>query len=214
MCGSDMAPGPSLINEQTEGEDELTGVNIKRTRGRQSDLFLSRFISLSLSPCVCAYCRLQQFHNPWLAGQPAQRAVLLRSTHTWTATVQQQERASPAFTCRSCLQPPWGWILLLSLINVAGAEINLQHCKTLGFCLWGGVARTDKLGVYLKVFYFGQWPAPRRAPVCDNWLPSSGECSRAEVPPGAFVVRSFSQQKLLFLQRYWLIWWVVRPWVQ
>lgn len=65
----------------------------------------------------------------WLAGRPVQ----LRSTHTRTAAVQQQERASSAFTCRSCLQPPWGWILLSSLITVAQAEINLQHSITLGF---------------------------------------------------------------------------------
>lgn len=97
---------------------------------RHRNLFLCLALSLLFSLTVSvptAY--ISSFTIPdWLAGQPVQ----LRSTHTRTAAIQR-ERASSAFTCRSCLQPPWGWILLSSLITVAQAEINLQHSITLGF---------------------------------------------------------------------------------
>lgn len=122
------------------------GPNINGMGWRHRDLFLCLALSLLFSLTVSvptAY--FSSFTIPdWLAGQPVQ----LRSTHTRTAAVQQQERASSAFTCGSCLQPPWGWILLSSLITVAQAEINLQHSITLGFVYemvsqeqihWGGL---------------------------------------------------------------------------
>lgn len=163
------------------------GANINRMGWRHREtsfcLSLSRFISPFLSGCVCAYCLLQQFHNPQLAGWPAQQAVLLCSTHTRTAAVQQQERASSAFTCRSCLQPPWGWILLSSLITVAQAEINLQHSITLSFVYEMVLQEQIHWGVYLKVFYFGQWSADRAVSggSCDLTLPPSGGCADRHV---------------------------------
>lgn len=185
MCGSGVAPVSTLepghdLWTCTEAENEWRGPNINRMGWRHRETSfspsLSRFISPFLSGCVCAYCLLQQFHNPRLAGPPVRQAVLLRSTHTWTAAVQQQERASSAFTCRSCLQPPWGWILLSSLITVAQAEINLQHSITLGFVYEMVLQEQIHWGVYLKVFYFGQWSADQtvRGRSCGFILPPSG----------------------------------------
>lgn len=100
------------------------------------------YLSFSFWLCLCLLPT--SAFSQSLAGQPVQRGF----AHAPTAAVQQQERASSAFTCRSCLQPLWGWILLSSLITVVQAEINLQHSITLGFVYemvsqeqihWGGL---------------------------------------------------------------------------
>lgn len=91
MYSSGVAPGSTgslgMINEHAQRlRMSNGGANINRMGWRHREtsfcLSLSRFISPFLSGCVCAYCLLQQFHNPRLAGWPAQQAVLLRSTHT------------------------------------------------------------------------------------------------------------------------------------
>lgn len=157
MCGSDLVSGPTrhlnwLMNRV--GDDEQTD---RRETGISFalPLFLSHFISRSLSLSLCLLPTSAVSQSP--ARQPtAEQAVLLRSTHTWAAAVQQQERASSAFTCRSRLQTSLRLVLVIIIINYGSSRDKPSAFQNSQFCLWDGVARTDKLGVYLKAFYFGQ----------------------------------------------------------
>lgn len=147
--GHNMSPG--WINKQSLSptERQMTSVRSqKRSRARQSGiLFLFHWLS------VCARCLVQQFHNPRPARQG--RAVLLHSPHTRRAAVQQQERAS-AFTCSSCLHPPWGWILPFSLIIVTLTETDIRFLLN-SLALFIRRCHVNRNArVYLKVFYFEQ----------------------------------------------------------
>ena len=139
------------------------------SRETERDLFLSLPLSVFLSlPVSVPTADFSSFTIPnWPAKQPSRPCCSVPLTHEQQ---QYNNRKGPPllFTCRSCLQPPWGWILLLSLITVARAEINLQHSKTLRFVYEMVLQEQINWGVYLKVFYFGQRSAHHRqgAAVC------------------------------------------------
>lgn len=161
MCGSDLIPGPSrhlpwLMNGVGDDEHRKAGGWTWSGQERDRDLVFSPTLSLfPLSLCLCLLPTSAVSQSP--TGQPtAEQAVLLRSTHTWAAAVQQQERASSAFTCRSCLQNSLRLDLVIIIINYGSSRDKPSTFQNSLFCLWDGVARTDKLGVYLKAFYFGQ----------------------------------------------------------
>ena len=143
----------------------------------ERSLSLPLFISLSLSPCVCAYCRLQQFHNPRLAGQPAKqgRAAPFHSHMNSSSTTTG--KGLLCFHLQVLSPTSLGVDLVIIINNCSSSRDKLSAFHNSWFCLWDGVARTDKLGVYLKVFYFGQRSAHHRerAAVCGERLASSGE---------------------------------------
>lgn len=101
---------------------------------RETGISFSLPLYLSFpSPCVSAYCRLQQFHNPRPASQqPSRPCCSVPLTHE---RQQYNNRKGPPLLSLAgpVSKTPCGWILLLSLLTMARAEINLQHSKILCF---------------------------------------------------------------------------------
>lgn len=76
-----------VINEHVRRQRMSTGAQTRtgrRHREMAFSLSLPRSISSFLSDCISAYCRLQQFHNPRLAGRPAGRAGRAAPFHAHT----------------------------------------------------------------------------------------------------------------------------------
>ena len=132
---------------------EVGGGKHEQTGETQRSLFFS------LSAYVCAY-----FSSFTIPSQP------VNSRAGRTAPFHSHMSSSSTTTGKGLL------CFLSQVLSLASLRVDLviiiNNCgssrdkpsafQNSPFCLWDGVARTDKLGVYLKAFYFGQGSAHLR----------------------------------------------------
>lgn len=145
----------ALINEQG-GEHEAD------RRERQRSLSLAQFIS----PCVCAYFSSFTIPNRPASSQAGRAAPFHSHMSSSSATTGKGLLCS----CLQVLSPTSLRVDLVIIINNCGPGRDKPSAfQNSWFCLWDGVARTDKLGVYLKAFYFGQRSAHHRERSWNSW---------------------------------------------
>lgn len=174
MCGSDMVLGPTralacIINRQRGRGWAYRGPNRTET---ERDLFLSLSLylsfSLSLSLCLCLLPTSAVSQS--LTGQPTGQAGRAAPFHShMNSSSTTTGKGLLCFHLQVLSPTSLGMDLVIIINSCSSSRDKPSAFQNSWFCLWDGVARTDKLGVYLKVFYFGQRSAHHRerAAVCD-----------------------------------------------
>lgn len=151
MCGSNQSP--VLLNKETDRERlsmERGGGTHEADRGeKERDLFLS------LSLCLCLLPTSAVSQSP--TGQPSSRAGRAALFHSHMSSSSTTTGKGLLCFHLQVLSPTSLGVDLVIIVNSCSSSRDKPSAfQNSWFCLWDGVARTDKLGVYLKVFYFGQ----------------------------------------------------------
>lgn len=125
-------------------------------------LALSLCLSLPVSVPTAYFSSFTIPDRP--ANQPSRPCCSVPLTHEQQ---QYNNRKGPPLQVLS--PTSLGVDLVIIINNCSSSRDKPSAFQNSWLCLWDGVARTDKLGVYLKVFYFGQWSAHHmeRADGCD-----------------------------------------------
>lgn len=159
-------------------EDERRGPNTERTGGRQSEISfsLSLYLSFSLSLCLCLLPTSAVSQSP--TGRPTSQAGCAAPfcSHT-NSSRTTTGKGLLCFHLQVLSPTSLGVDLVIIINNRSSSRDKPWAFQNSRFCLWDGVARTDKLGVYLKGFYFGQRSASHRQRAAGHGerLPSCGE---------------------------------------
>lgn len=125
----------------------------------ERSLCLALYLSFSRSLCLCLLptSAVSQSPSYWPTSQAGCTAAF--PTHTHTHTNSHGATTGKGLLCfpLQVLSPTSLGVDLVIIINNRSSSRDKPWAfQNSRFCLWDGVARTDKLGVYLRGFYFGQ----------------------------------------------------------
>lgn len=171
-----LLPGPTrgrawLMNRQ-KGRGWEGGKHEADRRETELEISFSRplYLSFSLPLCLCllptsavSQSLTSQPTSPGGRAAPFHSHMNSSSTTTGKGLCVHLQVLSPTSL---------GVDLVIIINNCSSSRDKPSAYQTSRFCLWDGVARTDKTGVYLKAFYFGRrsahhWWADSGATVCD-----------------------------------------------